>query len=80
MTKVSAGTPGYVHGTHEREQRRLALMNRLINEPSLAVLTLTGGERVLDVGCGLAFFSRLMAHAVAPDGCVVGVEHSYSRD
>ncbi|MHC4082032.1 MAG: methyltransferase domain-containing protein [Planctomycetota bacterium] len=64
----------YVHGTDAGEQRRLTLMNRLINEPSLQRLGLAGGERILDVGCGLAQFTRAMARAAGSGGRVVGVE------
>jgi ubiquinone/menaquinone biosynthesis C-methylase UbiE len=71
---VTESAARYVHGTHPREQARLALMNRLINDPSLETLALRGGERVLDVGCGLAEMSRRMARAVGPDGRVVAVE------
>ena len=64
----------YVHGTEPAEQERLKLMNRLINEPSLRELGLTGGERVLDVGCGLGQFTRMIARAAGRDSTVIGVE------
>jgi ubiquinone/menaquinone biosynthesis C-methylase UbiE len=34
------------------------------------------GDRVLDVGCGSGYFTRLMAEAVAPDGTAQGVDPS----
>jgi ubiquinone/menaquinone biosynthesis C-methylase UbiE len=34
------------------------------------------GDRVLDVGCGTGLLSRLLAHDVAPEGRVVGVDSS----
>jgi ubiquinone/menaquinone biosynthesis C-methylase UbiE len=34
------------------------------------------GDRVLDVGCGSGYFTRLMAKAVAPDGTAQGVDPS----
>jgi SAM-dependent methyltransferase len=46
-------------------------MNDLINAACLRELALRGGDRVLDVGCGLGQFTRLMARTA---GCVVGVE------
>jgi len=48
-------------------------MNDILNEASLRELGLRGGEKILDVGCGLAQLTRRMA-AVA--GQVVGIEHS----
>jgi SAM-dependent methyltransferase len=39
-------------------------------------MALTGGEKVLDVGCGLGQFSRAMARAARPAGTVIGVERS----
>jgi len=64
----------YIHGTSPEEQRRLSTLNGFINEGSLRELGLRGGERVLDVGCGLAQLTRAMARAVGPNGRVVGVE------
>ncbi len=66
----------YIHGTDPDEQRRLALLNDLLNEGSLRALALRPGERVLDVGCGTGQLTRAMARAVGPDGLVVGVERS----
>lgn len=66
----------YLHGTAPDEQDRLGLMNRLLNENSLRELALTGGERVLDVGCGLGQFSRAMAQQAGSAGFVLGVERS----
>ncbi len=64
----------YVHGTTPEEQSRLSLLNGLINKACLRELKLSEGEKVLDVGSGLAQFTRLMARNVGPTGCVVGVE------
>src|SRR5688572_10197280 len=67
----------YIHGTDPAEQGRLARLNDLLNRRSLAELGLRGGERVLDVGCGLGQFARLLAreHRAA----VVGVERSQEQ-
>ena len=69
-------SPRYVHGTSRPEQRRLALLNDLLNEGSLQALALRRGERVLEVGSGLGHFARAMAQALGPRGSVVGVEKS----
>lgn len=64
----------YIHGTDPDEQRRLSLLNDLLNERSLKALRLQGGERVLDVGSGLGQLSRGIAESCGPSGWVVGVE------
>lgn len=64
----------YLHGTHPEEQRRLSKLNDLLNEGSLRLIGFRGGERVLDVGCGLAQLTHAMAQAAGKDGRVVGVE------
>jgi SAM-dependent methyltransferase len=64
--------PGYIHGTSDVEQGRLSLLNDLLNEASLRELALCGGERILDVGSGLAQLTRAMARAAGSP--VVAVE------
>lgn len=64
----------YIHGTTDAEQARLTLMNRAINAPAIAEMRLAAGNRVLDVGCGLAQLSRMMAREVGEGGAVVGIE------
>lgn len=66
----------YVHGTDAQEQSRLSLLNDLLNQGSIRKLDLKGGERVLDLGCGLGQLSRAMARAASPGGLVVGVDRS----
>jgi serine phosphatase RsbU (regulator of sigma subunit) len=63
----------YIHGTEPDEQRRLSMLNGLLNEASLGALRLSGDERILDVGSGLGQLSRAMARVVGP-GRVVGIE------
>jgi SAM-dependent methyltransferase len=53
----------YIHGTEPQEQHRLSRLNDLLNAASLRELGLSGGERVLDVGCGLAQLTRAMARS-----------------
>ena len=66
----------YVHGTHPDEQRRLSRMNDFLNEGARRELRLSGGERILDVGCGLGQFTRLMAREAGEAAVVVGIERS----
>jgi SAM-dependent methyltransferase len=51
-------------------------MNEILNEGSLRELGLRGGEKILDVGCGLAQLTRRMARAAGAKGRVVGIERS----
>ncbi len=64
----------YIHGSEPDEQRRLSRLNDLLNEASLRELGLRGGETLLDVGCGIAQFTRAMARAAGSSGRVIGVE------
>ncbi len=64
----------YIHGTARDEQERLAALNALLNESSLAAMPLRPGQRVLDLGCGLGQLTRAIARRVGPDGHVVGVD------
>ncbi len=72
--KTEVQTTNYIHGTKPEEQKRLSLLNRILNEKSLREINLRGGEKILDVGSGLGQFSRLMARAVGENGSVVGIE------
>jgi serine phosphatase RsbU (regulator of sigma subunit)/SAM-dependent methyltransferase len=67
----------YIHGSDPEEQRRLALLNDLLNERSLSALRLEGGEQVIDFGSGLGQLSREIARVVRRGGTagrVVGIE------
>lgn len=66
--------PRYLHGTSPAEQGRLSLMNRLMNEAALRELSLRGGEKIVDFGCGLGQLSLTMARAARAR--VVGIERS----
>lgn len=73
---MSESTSHYVHGTDPEEQRRLSGLNEILNAGSLRELGLSGGEAVLDLGCGLGQLTRLMARAAGPTGRVVGIDRS----
>ena len=64
----------YLHGTSPAEQGRLSLLNRLMNEAALRELSLQGGERIVDFGCGLGQLSLAMARAARTR--LVGIERS----
>ena len=68
------GEADYIHGTSPTEQARLSLLNSLLNESCLRELKLQGTERIIDFGCGLAQFTRLMARSVRSGGKVLGIE------
>lgn len=69
----------YIHGAQPEEQQRLSLLNTLLNDACLREMALAGGEHVLDVGSGLAQFSRAMARAVGPGGLVLGIERDAAQ-
>jgi len=60
-TQDAGSHPAYIHGTSAEEQARLSRLNDWLNARCLREVGLRAGERVLDVGCGLGQFSRLMA-------------------
>ena len=66
----------YIHGTGPDEQRRLSVLNGLLNTSSLQAMRLRAGDRVLDIGCGIGQLSRSMAREVGPEGAVLGIERS----
>lgn len=74
MTTPSGGE--YVHGTHRSEQERLSLMNKILNERTLAELAIREGDHVLDIGSGLGQMSIAIARRAGTGGRVIGVERS----
>jgi ubiquinone/menaquinone biosynthesis C-methylase UbiE len=75
----SAKPHRYIHGSEPKEQKRLSLLNELLNRACLQELQLKGNEAVLDVGSGLGQFTREVARAVCPGGCVVGIERDQQQ-
>ncbi len=71
---MGEGAAGYIHGTAPDEQRRLTLLNGLLNAACVREIGLAGGERVLDLGAGLGQLTRALARAAGR--AVVGVERS----
>ena len=64
----------YVHGSTREEQARLGLMNDVLNAKCIAQLGLRGGEKVLDVGCGLGRFALEIARSGGAGTRVLGIE------
>ena len=64
----------YIHGSSDDEQRRLALMNSLINPVCLEALAPGAERRVLDVGAGTGQFTREIAARLDRSAVVVAVE------
>jgi SAM-dependent methyltransferase len=64
----------YVHGFSEEEQRRLTLMQEILNDAELAAFDLGGARRILDVGSGLGQFSRSLARRAGPPVTLLAVE------
>ena len=69
----------YIHGTHPEEQARLSKLNDLLNEASLGAMCIEGGEKILDVGCGLGQLTRAMARQAQSGGHVIGVEDNAAQ-
>jgi len=65
----------YIHGTHEEEQSRLYILNRLLNQRCLDKIEIVGDELGLDIGSGLGVFSRMLAKKLLL-GRMIGVERS----
>lgn len=69
----------YVHGTHQSEQARLALMNDIMNARTMAEIPVRAGDRILDMGSGLGQMSIAMAKAAGADARVLGIERSLDQ-
>ncbi|MGH7242445.1 MAG: class I SAM-dependent methyltransferase [Phycisphaerales bacterium] len=75
MAEISSGGE-YVHGTHQSEQDRLALMNQILNARTLAEVPVRAGDRILDVGSGLGQMSIAFAKVGGAGSRVLGIERS----
>jgi SAM-dependent methyltransferase len=73
---MSPEAASYIHGSAPDEQRRLSLLNDILNDACLRELNLLGGERILDIGSGLGQFTRAMARVAGSRGRVVGIEQN----
>ena len=51
---------------------------RTSHQALVAAAGVRPGQRVLDVGCGTGYLSRLVARSVGPNGIVVGIDPSES--
>lgn len=64
----------YIHGSNPEEQKRLSLLNELINERCIQLLDLEGGEKIIDMGSGLGQFTLAMAKKIGTKGKCLGIE------
>lgn len=64
----------YIHGSKPEEQKRLSVMNELMNSRCLALMDLKSGERVIDIGSGLGQYTLEMARRVGAQGFCLGIE------
>src|SRR5689334_10954697 len=82
MTATSGHASQYGAGATDPYPRALEWMNRF-QEPegraAIADLSLPGGSRGLDVGCGVGLYTLWLTEAVGPGGSVVGIEPSSER-
>ncbi len=69
--------PDYVLGHDDRERRRLALQAAVLNPLTDSFLRragVSGGMRVLDLGCGIGEVTLIAARLVGPHGEVHGID------
>lgn len=76
---MSRSPSQYVHGTAPEEQRRLEILNGILNEGSLRELALKGGERIVDFGSGLGQLTRAMVRAGGATCRGVAIERSLEQ-
>jgi SAM-dependent methyltransferase len=72
-----AAAVGYVMGHNDRERRRLALQGTILNpftEQLLRRAGISGGMRVLDIGCGVGELSIMTARLVGRHGRVTAID------
>jgi len=70
-------SPAYVMGHTDPERRRLALQASVLNPLTRTFLQragISGGMRVLDMGCGVGEVSRIAASLVGSHGYVTGID------
>ena len=79
MADEAATRAEYIHGSSPQEQARLSLLNDILNDACLQKLNPRPGEKVIDFGCGLGQFTRLIARHVGPDGAVTGIERDKNQ-
>jgi ubiquinone/menaquinone biosynthesis C-methylase UbiE len=77
MTAFHNATQDYVLGNSSREQERLKMQARILEEWTEQFFRLAGlerGMRVLDLGCGMGDVSLLAARLIGPSGHVTGID------
>jgi ubiquinone/menaquinone biosynthesis C-methylase UbiE len=79
--KPHAHTPGSITMTHGRGYEVVAalLFGGRRRQAFIRLAALSGarpGDKVLDVGCGTGYLTRIMAKAVTPSGTALGIDPS----
>jgi len=69
----------YIHGSLEEEQRRLSLLNQLMNKVCLEKIALRGDEKILDMGSGLGQFDLAIAKSENFQGQILGIERDLQQ-
>ena len=76
-----SNTSDYIHGSSPEERQRLSLLNEILNESCLGELNPQAGDKILDLGSGLAPDHRsvpLCINALEPPGCAIAADTSLS--
>jgi ubiquinone/menaquinone biosynthesis C-methylase UbiE len=64
----------YIHGSKPEEQKRLSILNEIMNSRCIALMEFKGGERLIDIGSGLGQYTLDMARRVGNKGFCLGIE------
>lgn len=69
----------YIHGSSAEEQKRLGMLNAILNERCLQQLQIREGIKILDVGSGTGIFASELAKKTGESGMVLGIERDTAQ-